>query len=249
MASMANRITLNCDLGESFGAWKMGEDELIMPHIDMVNLACGFHAADPMTMDRSIKLAEENDLYIGAHPSYPDLMGFGRRSMKCSYEEIENIVLYQLGALDAFCKKHNSRFVYVKPHGALYNDMMNDTGILEAMLRAINAFDKSLMLMVLSSERNDELKKVASKYNGYLLFEAFLDRNYNDDGSLIPRDQENAVIHDADEVLKRIQELREHKYIKSINGKELKFKVDTLCVHGDNKEALEFIKKIRKIVD
>lgn len=236
-------------MGESFGAWKMGEDELIMPHIDLANLACGFHASDPMTMDRSVKLAKEHKVLIGAHPAYQDLVGFGRRSMHCSYEEIENIVLYQLGSLDAFCKKHDTSISYVKPHGALYNDMMKDMGIFEAILKAIKTFDSSLMLMILSSTRNSEYEKLALEYGVGLLHEAFLDRNYNDDGSLVARSQKDAVIHDVDKVIQRVKELKEHGYIKSIDDKKLRFKVDTLCVHGDTKEALDFIKALKEVLN
>jgi UPF0271 protein len=242
------KIKLNCDMGESFGAWKMGEDELIMPYVDLANLACGFHASDPITMNRSVKLAKGHDVLIGAHPAYQDLVGFGRRSMNCSSEEIENIVLYQLGALNAFCKKYDTKISYVKPHGALYNDMMKDKTIFEAILKAIKSFDESLMLMILSTTQNSEFEKIAGEYGIGLLYEAFLDRNYTNDGSLVPRSKKDAVIHDVDVVLNRVKDLKEHGYIKSIDDKKLRFKVDTLCVHGDTKEALEFIKTIKGIL-
>ena len=134
------KIRLNCDMGESYGIWKMGYDEDIMPLVDMANLACGYHAGDALTMSRAVALAKKYNVFIGAHPSYQDLVGFGRRSILCSLEEIKSIILYQLGALQAFCKAHNTIVSYVKPHGALYNDMMRDENIFKAILNAISSF-------------------------------------------------------------------------------------------------------------
>jgi hypothetical protein len=149
-------IRLNCDMGESFGIWKMGNDEEIMPLIDMANLACGFHASDAITMSRSVNLAKKYNVTIGAHPSYNDLLGFGRRTMLCSLEEIKSIILYQLGALNAFCIANGTTVSYVKPHGALYNDMMRDENIFKAILNAVSSFDKNIKVMVLSGLRNQD---------------------------------------------------------------------------------------------
>ena len=143
-------IKLNCDMGESFGIWKMGLDEEIMPYIDMANLACGFHASDALTMNKSVLLAKKNNVTIGAHPGYQDLVGFGRRSMSCSDEEISSLVLYQMGALSAFCKAHETCVSYVKPHGGLYHDMMNKENVFKSILSAISSYDKSIKLMILS---------------------------------------------------------------------------------------------------
>ena len=189
------KIKLNCDMGESFGIWKMGLDEEIMPYIHLANLACGFHASDAMTMNKSVILAKYN-VIIGAHPAYQDLVGFGRRTMICSLEEIKSIVLYQLGALSAFCKAHGTGVSYVKPHGALYNDMMRDENIFKAVLNAISSFDKNIKLMILSSAKNEAYEYTAKLYSINLIYEVFADRNYNDDGSLVSRMHENAVIHD-----------------------------------------------------
>ncbi len=134
------KIKLNCDMGESFGAYKIGLDEELMPLVDMANLACGFHASDALTMQKSVTLAKKHEVTIVAHPGYQDLVGFGRRSMTCTFEEIKAIVLYQLGALSAFCKREDTRISYVKPHGALYNDMMKDENILKAILEAISSY-------------------------------------------------------------------------------------------------------------
>ncbi len=239
-------IKLNCDMGESFGAWKMGADEQIMPYIDMANFACGFHGGDALTMDKSISLAKKYDVSIGAHPSYQDLVGFGRRSMKCSSSEIKAIILYQIGALNAFCKAHKTKISYVKPHGALYNDMMKDKNIFEAILKAISSFDKSIKLMILSTTKNKEFKRLADEYGISLIYEVFADRNYEDDGTLVARSKENAVINQEQEVAQRIEILKNEGYLQSINGKKLFLDVDTICVHGDNEKAIEFIKLLRK---
>ena len=148
------KIKLNCDMGESFGSWKMGSDEEIMPYINMANLACGFHASDPITMNNSVKLAKKYGVEIGAHPSYYDLVGFGRRSIPCSMDEIQAKILYQLGALDAFCRSENQKITYLKPHGALYNDMMKDENIFKAILEAVSSYDKDIKLMILSKQEN-----------------------------------------------------------------------------------------------
>lgn len=241
-------IRLNCDMGESFGVWKMGEDEKIMPYIDMANLACGFHASDALTMSKAVKLAKTHNVTIGAHPSYQDLIGFGRRSILCSLEEIKSIVLYQLGALSAFCKAQGTSVSYVKPHGALYNDMMRDENIFKAILNAISSFDKNIRLMILSSSKNEEYEYTAKLYSIELIYEVFADRNYNDDGSLVSRANENAVVKDELEVASRVANLKDKGFINSINGQKLFLKTDTICVHGDGENALEFIKLLKKVL-
>lgn len=239
-------IRLNCDMGESFGIWKMGNDEEIMPFIDMANLACGFHASDAVTMSRSVILAKKYNVTIGAHPSYNDLLGFGRRTILCSLEEIKSIVLYQLGALSAFCRANGTTVSYVKPHGALYNDMMRDENIFKAILNAISSFNKNIKLMVLSGAKNEEYEYTAKLYDINLIFEVFADRNYNDDGTLVSRLHENAIIQDELDVMARVANLKERRFILSINNQKLFLKCDSICVHGDNEKALEFIKSVRK---
>lgn len=240
-------IKLNCDMGEGFGAYSMGLDEKIMPYIQMANLACGFHASDPVTMHKSIKLCKEHNIQIGCHPSYPDLVGFGRRDMTCTPEEIVSFVLYQLGALSALCKSYDVEVKYVKPHGALYNAMMRDENIFRSIAKAIAKFDTQLKLMVLSSSKNDDYATIAQKYNISLLYEVFADRGYTDEGFLVPRSEKNAVITEKEEVLQRAKQLMKKGSLKSINGKKLKLKVDALCVHGDNKSALKLIKSLHKL--
>lgn len=239
-------LRLNCDMGESFGIWKMGYDEELMPLISMANLACGFHAGDVLTINKSVALAKKYNVTIGAHPSYQDLVGFGRRSMLYSLEEIKSIVLYQIGALNSFCKIYGTNISYVKPHGALYNDMMKDENIFKAILNAISSYDKNIRLMILSGGRNEEYEYIAKKYSINLLYEVFADRNYNDDGSLVSRVEKNAVIFDELEVVARMINLKEKGFISSINKQKIFLKADTICVHGDNKKAVEFVKLLKK---
>jgi len=238
-------IKLNADLGESFGHYRLGMDEEIMPLIDMANIACGFHAGDPIIMDKTVLLAKNSGVEIGAHPGYPDLLGFGRRSMKCSAMEIENYIIYQAGALDAFCKKHKTDIKYIKPHGALYNDMMGDAEVFRAVLNA--AAGLNLPVMILSSSKNEEYEKIAHEFGVKLIYEVFADRNYTDEGFLVPRTRENAVISDKNEILERVLMFKEG-YILSENKKVLNLKVDTICVHGDNEKALEIIKSVREVL-
>ena len=234
-------------MGESFGIYKLGLDKEIMPYIEMANLACGFHASDPVTMHKSIKNAKEHGVEIGCHPAYPDLVGFGRREMRCSEEEIVSFVLYQLGALDALCRSHDVRVGYLKPHGALYNSMMRDETIFKAIAKAISKYDNQIKLMILSSKTNNDYAQLAQKYKIKLLYEVFADRAYSDEGFLVPRAKKGAVISEETEVINRVKLLFEKNIIKTINGKELKLEVDTICVHGDNKSALNLIKLLYKL--
>ena len=242
------KIKLNCDMGESFGIYKMGFDEQIMPFIDMANLACGFHSSDALTMHESVSMAKKEGVTIGAHPAYQDLVGFGRRSMSCTSDEIKSIILYQIGALNIFCTVHDTNISYVKPHGALYNDMMKDEKIFRAILDAISSFDVSIKLMILSTPNNKIFDLIALEYNIKLIYEVFADRNYHDDGSLVARSDENAVIHEVELVKERISTLQENGYLTSINDKKLYIKADTICVHGDNEKALEFIKLLKNLL-
>lgn len=243
------KIKLNCDMGEGFGNYTTPIDEKIMPYIDMANLACGFHASDPVTMHRSIRLCKEHNIEIGCHPSYPDLVGFGRREMSCSSEEIVSFVLYQIGALSAICKSYNVKVEYIKPHGSLYNSMMRDESIFRAIAKAISKFDTKLKLMILSSIKNDTYQKIAKKYEITLLYEVFADRAYTNEGTLVPRSQKNALITSKKEVRQRAKLLIKKGIVKSIEGKKLKLKADTLCVHGDNRSALKLIKSLYKITN
>lgn len=239
-------IRLNCDLGESFGPWKMGMDEAVMPHIDMANIACGFHASDPITMQHTVALAKQHGVTIGAHPGYPDLVGFGRRSMVCSPEEISAFVTYQIGALVAIAASQGMAVEYVKPHGALYNDMMAHEHIFLPILKAVSQYNKELKLMILSSSKNERYSELAAPLGVGLLYEVFADRAYTDEGFLVSRAKEGAVIHSADAVKARIDLLHKQSALITETGKKIPLKADTLCVHGDNQKALDLIVTLRE---
>ena len=242
-------LKLNSDLGEGFGIYKAGNDSEIMKYIDMANLACGFHAGDPLIMSNSIKEAKKNSITIGAHPGYQDLIGFGRRSIEYSKDELKSIILYQIGALRALTRSHEYDIEYVKPHGALYNDMMKEENIFKTIIEAISSYDKDLKLMILSSSKNDRYNSIANSFGIKLIYEAFADRAYSDDGFLLPRKENNALIHNTATILQRVKELNDFGYIKSISGKKLFLTVDSLCVHGDNEQALNIAKSIREYLE
>ncbi len=239
-------IQLNCDMGESFGAWKMGLDEEVMPLIDMSNIACGFHAGDPVIMNKTVKIATVYNVVIGAHPAYPDLVGFGRRSLACSNEEIESMVLYQIGALAAICQANDTKVHYVKPHGALYNDMMKNVAIFETIIKAVAQYDPKLKLMILSSAKNETYAKIASEQGVGLIYEVFADRAYMEDGTLMPRSMPYSVLESSDKVMDRLTYLSEKGAIKAHTGRDLKLRADCICVHGDNAHAIDIVKAMRK---
>jgi len=239
-------IKLNCDAGESFGSWKMGLDEAIMPYVDMANFACGFHAGDPVIMDRSIKLALKHGVTIGAHPAYPDLVGFGRRSIVCSLEEVETMVIYQIGALQAFVTANGATLSYVKPHGGLYNDMMKDERVFKAVATAVARVNPKLKLMVLSMVDTSKQEAIAKELGLELIYEVFADRAYDDNGLLVPRTQKGAVLHDVGAVIARLKLLQKEGVLETISGKKIVLRADTLCVHGDNEEAVSMVETLRK---
>ncbi len=239
-----NRLLLNCDMGESFGAWKMGLDEQVMPHVDCANIACGFHASDPGTMRRTVALAVEHGVRIGAHPAYPDLVGFGRRSMNCSTQEVEDMLLYQIGALDGICRAEGARVEYVKPHGALYNDMMRRPELLRAVMHAVHRYDSTLQLMLLARRDDSQAQAMADEVGISLIFEAFADRAYDADGFLLGRDRPGAVHHLATEILEQALALARGEPLTDADGSELMLKADTLCVHGDNPESVMVVRQI-----
>lgn len=238
-----NRLLLNCDMGESFGAWRMGLDEEVMPYVDCANIACGFHASDPLTMRRTVRLAIDHGVRIGAHPAYPDLVGFGRRSMNCSTAEVEALLLYQIGALDGICRAEGGRVSYVKPHGALYNDMMRQPQLLRAVMTAVHRYDPQLPLMLLARRDNAAAQAMAQELGLALLFEAFADRAYDADGYLLGRDQPGAVHHQPERILEQTLRLARGEPLATTGG-PLVLQADTLCVHGDNTESVAVVQQI-----
>lgn len=239
-------MILNCDMGESFGQWQLGLDDTVMPYVDMANIACGFHASDPLTMQKTVALAHRHGVKIGAHPAYPDLVGFGRRHLACSPSEIKALILYQLGALSAFCKQHKAQLSYIKPHGALYNDMMKDPKVLAAILEATAEFAPQMALMVMAKNDNSDVIQLAHRYNVPLIFEAFADRRYDDEGMLMSRQLPGAVFHTPEQILEQVENLSQNNYVISASGKKITIKADTLCVHGDNADSVALIQQIKQ---
>lgn len=237
-------MKLNCDMGEGMGDM----DEKVMPYVDMANIASGFHASNPQLMASTIALAVAHHVTIGAHPSYPDIEGFGRREMNLAADEIKNLVLYQVGALQALCVAQSTTVSYVKPHGALYHAMMNDDVVLEAILSALSVLPQSLSLMVLASSRSDAIQATANRYGVPLLFEAFCDRAYTHTGDLVARGEPNAVLKCDEDIDRRLHDCLTQQCITSIDGKSLAIRADTLCVHGDNEQALAIVKKARAMM-
>jgi UPF0271 protein len=234
-------IDLNCDMGESYGAWKMGADADVMPLISSANIACGFHGGDPATIRKTVRLAVDHGVAIGAHPSLPDLQGFGRRVMKITPQDMYDLVLYQAGAVEAFARAAGSRLHHVKCHGALYNMAANDEALSEAMARA--AKDLGVMLYALSNSRNFlTAKKLGIPVAG----EVFADRGYSDDGTLAPRDRPGGMIEDAGEAVARALAMIEQGHVTSLSGRRVPVAADTLCLHGDQPGAVAFAKAIRK---
>lgn len=235
-------VDLNCDLGESFGAYTMGMDEAVIPHVTSVNVACGYHAGDPLTMEKTVALAARYGVAVGAHPGFPDLLGFGRRPMTVTPAEAGAYVKYQMGALMAFAKGQGLKLQHVKPHGALYNMAARDKQLARAIAEAIASVDSGIYLMGLAGS---VMLSEAEKAGLPVISEVFADRAYNDDGSLVNRKLPGAVIHDADEAAARAVKMARDNKVVSINGKTIDIRADSICVHGDNEAAIELVKKIR----
>jgi len=240
-------MKLNCDLGESFGSWSMGLDEQVMAHIDQANIACGFHAGDPLVMQKTLELAKAHDVTVGAHPGYPDLVGFGRRSMNCSIDEIIALVTYQVAAIDGVAKSLGLELEYVKPHGALYNDMMVKESVRKAILTALSNYHRPLKLMLQATPEIAQHRAEAKFFNIEVLSEAFADRCYADDGKLLSRSQTGAV-HNKDMMLTQVKQLKEQGSVTTVNGHVLALNADSLCVHGDNIEGVQAIEAIRELI-
>ncbi|MGM0845307.1 MAG: 5-oxoprolinase subunit PxpA [Bacillota bacterium] len=236
-------IDLNCDLGESFGSYSKGNDEEILKKITSANIACGFHAGDHQIMLKTVQLALQNGVNIGAHPGYPDLQGFGRRNMDISAEEIYSLVLYQIGSLHAIVKSQGGELSHVKPHGALYNRAAKDEEAAKAIARAVHDFDPALILFGLA---NSQLIAEGNKIGLQTASEVFADRTYQNDGSLTPRTHEGAVIHSEEQALAQVIKMIKERKVVSADGVEIEISPDTICLHGDNKKALMFAEKIRE---
>ena len=241
-------MLLNCDLGESYGSWTMGLDAEVMPHIHQANIACGFHGGDPLTIGKTLRLAARHSVEIGAHPAYPDLVGFGRRSMNLSSDEIIASMHYQVAALEGMALIQGLSLNYVKPHGALYNDMMASSEVRSAIMQAIASYHRPLTLMLQATPQASAHSAQANSLNVTLQFEAFADRCYDDDGKLLARSKPGAV-HDREHMLAQVAQLQSDKTVTTVSGKVISLQADTLCVHGDNLEGVQAIQAIRALID
>ena len=235
---MTYKVDLNSDLGESFGNYKLGMDADIIPLVSSANVACGYHASDPLVMNRTIAMAKDVGIHVGAHPGFPDLMGFGRRNMDVSPAEAKAYTLYQLGALDAFCKTQGIKMQHVKPHGAMYNMAGKDYTLAKAICEAIYAYDKDLIVMALSG---GVLVHAAEDMGLKVAREVFADRAYEEDGSLVNRRKEGAMITDEDVAIERVVRMIKEQKVTAITGKDFPIKADSICVHGDGVKALAFV--------
>lgn len=238
------KIDLNCDMGEGFGPWPMGNDAALMQYISSANIACGFHAGDANIMRDTVRLALKHHVAIGAHPGFPDLQGFGRREMKFSPDEVFALTLYQIGALQAIAKAEGGSVRHVKPHGALYNMAARDRPMADAVARAVQHAGHDLILFGLSGS---QLIKAGKAIGLRTVSEVFADRSYQDDGSLTPRTQAGALIEESAKAVEQALQMAEHQSVQSLNKKDLQLVAETICLHGDGAHAVEFARAIHSV--
>jgi len=238
-------VDLNCDMGESFGAWQMGSDAELMDYVSSVNVACGFHAGDASVIRQTIETAITKKVRVGAHPSFPDLQGFGRREMKMPPEEIFDIVLYQIAALKGMCEALGGQLHHVKPHGALYNQAATDKIIAGAIAAAVKAIDGNLIFYGLA---NSFLISEAEKLNLKTASEVFADRTYQPDGTLTPRTEPEALIETVEKSCEQVLEMISAQTVTATSGEKISIKADTVCIHGDGAHALSFARAINRML-
>lgn len=239
-------IDLNCDMGESFGAWRLGEDEALLDAVTSANIACGWHAGDPQMMEQTVRMAVEHGVNIGAHPGYPDLQGFGRREMNLSAEEVEALTLYQIGALAGFCRAFRCELTHVKPHGALYNQAARDPRLAEAIARGVKRFSSTLMLVGLAGSM---LVEAGSTFGLCVVKEGFPDRAYEPDGVLRSRSLPGAVLETDQEVCEQAVRLALEGIVVNSGSTTRKLAVDTLCIHGDHAGAAARAQAVRNALE
>jgi len=243
------KIDLNSDMGESFGAYKLGMDEAVIQRITSANIACGWHAGDPLVMDRTVKMAVEFGVGVGAHPGYPDLLGFGRRNMDCTLEEVQKYLIYQIGALQAFCKINGTKLQHVKPHGALYLMAVENEEIARAVAEAIVSVNPELLYVALAGAKGEFMSRIGQEVGLKVVYEAFADRAYTPEGTLVSRRQPGAVIKDPEEVSERALRMAKDGIVIAVDGTSIPLEAQTLCVHGDTPSAVDLVKKIRETLE
>jgi len=239
-------LDLNCDMGEGFGAWRLGDDATLLAHVSSANIACGFHAGDPRTMAATVKLAAAHGVAIGAHPSLPDLQGFGRREMAISPAEAYDITVYQIGALKGFTAAAGVPLAHVKAHGALYNMAAKDEKLSEAICRAVRDIDPKLVVYALAGS---VMVDVARSLGLRAASEVFADRSYQDDGSLTPRRLAGAMITELDQSIAQVRTMVEEGFVRALSGKQVPLPADTLCLHGDQPDAPVFARALRAALE
>ncbi|GGJ77803.1 UPF0271 protein [Anoxybacillus voinovskiensis] len=237
------RIDLNCDMGEGFGVYQLGNDEAIMDYVTSVNIACGFHAGDPLVMRKTVQMAIKKGVAIGAHPGFPDLLGFGRRAMRITPDEAYAYVVYQIGALSAFVQAEGGKMTHVKPHGALYNLAAKEPSLAKAIAQAVYDVDPTLILYGLAKS---ELIAAGKKIGLRTASEVFADRTYQQDGSLTPRNAPQALIADEQEAVAQVIKMVNEGYVRTLQGVDVPIQAETVCIHGDGPNALAFAKKLHE---
>lgn len=237
-------IDINCDMGESFGAYSIGCDHEVIKHITSANVACGFHAGDPLVMRQTIRLAKTNNVAVGAHPGFPDLLGFGRRNMTLTREEARNYVTYQVGALRALCDSEGMQLQHVKAHGALYNMAAEDPDLAEAIIESVKDFHQEPILLVLA---NSKMQRIAEEAGLKVAREAFADRAYNANGTLVSRRVPGAILRNVNQISDRVVKMVKESKAFSVDGKTVELgRVESICVHGDNPEAVNIASAIHR---
>lgn len=243
------KIDINSDMGESFGAYKLGMDEEVIQYITSANIACGWHAGDPLVMDKTVKMAADRGVGVGAHPGYPDLLGFGRRNIDCTLEEIRKYIIYQIGALQAFCTVHGVKMRHVKPHGNLYLTAVENEGVARAVAEGIVSVDPDLMYVAFAGAKGELMTRIGREVGLKVVYEAFPDRAYTPEGTLQSRREPGAVIKDPQEVSERALRMAKEGKVIAVDGTPISLEVQTLCVHGDTPTAVELVKSIREALE
>lgn len=236
------RVDINCDMGESFGAYEIGADDEVLPHVTSANIACGFHGGDPTVMRKTVAAAVRHGVAVGAHPSLPDLVGFGRRAMQVTPDEVYDLLIYQIGALLGFARAAGVPMRHVKPHGALYNMAAAQPALADAIARAVRDVDAQLVLFGLAGSH---LLKAAERAGIRSASEAFADRNYLHDGALVPRSRPDALVHDVDEAVRRAVRMVKEGVVPDVEGEEIPIRAETICIHGDGPNAGPLARALR----
>jgi len=239
-------VDINCDMGESFGTYKIGRDEEVIRYVTSSNIACGFHASDPNVMEKTVRLCKDHGVMAGAHPGYPDLLGFGRRFLDMTSKELLNSVIYQVGALQGFLSFYQMPLQHVKMHGALYNHLVKDETLLIEVIEAVRSAFGDVIFLTLATPGMAALKNAMNKKGVRIALEAFPDRNYSDSGELLSREYKEAVFKDADKIAKRAVRMVKDKGMKSVGGRWLDMEIDTLCIHGDNPESIDAARRMKR---